>query len=612
MSTPVRKRTKMKLQHKLLLVNLTYVVLIIAGIGLYWRSTHMIRDLDQNQVRLNQLSAQASELSSGIRDFFMNTMPVEALKQTLTDFAGQTEDFGFKAPVGELLKELQQIDMARKHNLAIEMEINTLAQTSIETSNGYIKTVSEKLADDNSRQQVSTLERLVIIGANINTSANYEILVRFGNLKQDLSVKAEMLQFLETILANVANDVERLKSTPFAQLPVKAMEANSRIKVLTEAFIANTETSLAIQTQVYKRFDTILAGIIETTSAGTANVFTGVRNNFRNLVIGILVVSIVGMLIGLKFARSLSSSLGGITQNLSQAAEEVDTVSSHVAQSSNDMASGASEQAASVEEVSASLEQIAAMTNQNADATRAVETLMTQEAGTNFQKIQEGMQVMQKNIEETVEASEKTAKIIKTIDEIAFQTNLLALNAAVEAARAGEEGKGFAVVAEEVRNLAQRSAVAAQDTQELIRNSTQKAHESKELFTRVSTAMNENADIAQRVTQLVSEVSQAGNEQAQGIAEINEAINQVDQVTQSNAASSEEAASASVELSEQSRLLNTMIQDLAHLVGITMEPKMGFPETKEPASHSNASREASTSNHLNRVGKDVRNHQLAI
>ena len=133
-------------------------------------------------------------------------------------------------------------------------------------------------------------------------------------------------------------------------------------------------------------------------------------------------------------------------------------------------------------------------------------------------------------------SSEDTARIIKTIDEIAFQTNLLALNAAVEAARAGEAGKGFAVVAEEVRNLAQRSAEAARSTADLIEESQANAVRGVEVTGRARAMFNDIVAVSAEVAEYVGAASRSAEEQAQGIEQINQAVAQFDAVTQSNAA----------------------------------------------------------------------------
>ena len=209
---------------------------------------------------------------------------------------------------------------------------------------------------------------------------------------------------------------------------------------------------------------------------------------------------------------------------------------------SNLLADTSHVQASAIEETSSSMEEMSAMTKQNAMNAGAANTMMQHDFAANFKTIQERMAVMQKAMKETVSASVETAKIIKTIDEIAFQTNLLALNAAVEAARAGEAGAGFAIVASEVRNLAMRSTEAAKNTQALIDNSTKKIQESTAIYEQIMEGMEKNGEITQKVSDLVSEISAASNEQADGISQINVAIVEMNNVTQQNAASAEELA----------------------------------------------------------------------
>ncbi len=280
---------------------------------------------------------------------------------------------------------------------------------------------------------------------------------------------------------------------------------------------------------------------------------------------GGILFSAFGIAFGTWIARSITRPLHRIIAGLASGADQVTGAAGQVAQSSQAMADGASHQASSLEETSASLEEMASMTRQNAENAQTA-NVMANEARDAADKGLAAMQRMNEAIARIKSSSDQTAKILKTIDEIAFQTNLLALNAAVEAARAGEAGKGFAVVAEEVRNLAQRSAEAARNTAALIEGAQKNSDQGVAASAEVGGILEQIAAKAQKVTQLVGEVSSATNEQAQGIGQVNTAVSQMDQVTQANAASSEEAASAGEQLSAQAAALNAMVAELVGIV----------------------------------------------
>lgn len=156
-------------------------------------------------------------------------------------------------------------------------------------------------------------------------------------------------------------------------------------------------------------------------------------------------------------------------------------------------------------------------------------------------------------------SSDSTAKIVKTIDEIAFQTNLLALNAAVEAARAGDAGKGFAVVAEEVRNLAMRSAEAAKNTSNLIEESVKNAEGGVSINQEVLTNLREINEQVNKVSEVMAEIASASDQQSQGIDQITTAVQQMSEMTQQNAANSEESAASALELDNLAHKMQKMV-----------------------------------------------------
>jgi len=283
---------------------------------------------------------------------------------------------------------------------------------------------------------------------------------------------------------------------------------------------------------------------------------------------GVTVLGIL-MALGLGFALNLAITkpLNRVIAGLSDGAEQIAAASSQVSSSSQHLAESTSESAASLEETSSSLEELSSMTKQNADNAQVANDMMAKEAAPNFQVIMDRLGTMEKAMHASVKASEDTAKVIKTIDEIAFQTNLLALNAAVEAARAGEAGAGFAVVADEVRNLAMRATEAAKNTQDLISNSTTRIKEATSTFDQVNEAMDKNAQIARKVTDLAGEIAAASQEQAHGISQINIAVTEMDKVTQQTAANAEESASASEELNAQAEQMKVYVGDLMAVVG---------------------------------------------
>ncbi len=301
------------------------------------------------------------------------------------------------------------------------------------------------------------------------------------------------------------------------------------------------------------------------TTTGAENAASSLSSASTTMVIGLTVGVIIGILLAIFITRSITLPINKVIEGLTSGSEQVSSASGQVSSSSQQLAQGASEQASSLEETSSALEEMASMTRQNADNASKADGLM-KEAKRTVENGVGNMTRMTAAIDKIKTSASETAKIIKTIDEIAFQTNLLALNAAVEAARAGEAGKGFAVVAEEVRNLARRSAEAAKNTADLIEGAQKNADEGVSVTNDVAKALTEIQESSGKVAVLVSEIAAASKEQAQGIEQVNTAVAEMDKVVQQNAANAEESSSASEELSSQAQEMNGIVGELTSIV----------------------------------------------
>ncbi len=325
-----------------------------------------------------------------------------------------------------------------------------------------------------------------------------------------------------------------------------------------------------------------------------------------------MIVSVLSVVAGILFAffmmKAISRAINRVIDNLKDSSEQVTSAAQEIAASSHELSGASTEQASSLEETASSIEELNSMVQKNAEnATKTFELAdHSRESATRGKEVVQNMMnaigdinVSNDSIMESInESNRKISEIVnviseignktKVINDIVFQTKLLSFNASVEAARAGENGKGFAVVAEEVGNLASMSGNAAQEIAAMLDESIKKVEgiveETKKkveglivegknkvaVGTRIAkecgVVLDEIVVNIGSVTTMASEISSACQEQAAGVQEINKAMGQLDQVTQTNSATSEQTASAAQELSAQAESLSTVINVLVETI----------------------------------------------
>jgi methyl-accepting chemotaxis protein len=391
----------------------------------------------------------------------------------------------------------------------------------------------------------------------------------------------------QRMFGKTLTDRESLKASwlPVRELSfqMKTKDAFALFKNKTEPAYQKLKTSLQEEIDFNKQ--------IADVTADQSIELTG--NTLRLVTASFIIMLSACFAIGFIIVRSLNRVLTDVADSLGEGANQIVAASGQLASASQTLAQNANEQAASLQETSSALEQIGSMTKRNSENAQAAQALTGEtrnaaEAGAQrTDEMQAAMKAISKASTEMgvaihgiTTSSNSISKIISTIDEIAFQTNILALNAAVEAARAGEAGMGFAVVAEEVRSLAKRSADAAKETATMIEAAVNQSQIGVEVNSRVTARIAEVVQKAngvrdslahivakaRQVDSVVGQITEASKEQNAGLEQINSAINVMNQVTQANAAGSEETASASEELTTQSMELRAGVDVLVKLV----------------------------------------------
>jgi methyl-accepting chemotaxis protein len=470
-----------------------------------------------------------------------------------------------------------------------------------------LKTISETISGDSMPG--------VAASAGLNASladAHIRVLglLRANTPEDRKAIRDEVAQIAAAVKEKVDKYEKTITASDERQLFTTIKERREEYLKVREQFFAVVETNAAAATQLvdgplksdYTAYDKAVKALLVYNMIAGEQEAAALAKQVQSTRVLLMVVGGLTLLLGMVasgfLVRRTNAILGGVVDSVASGAEQIASAAGQVSAASQSLAEGASEQAASLEETSSSLEEMASMTKRNAESSKqakdlADNTKSAAEAGSQgVQAMSQSMDAIQASSNEMRQAmgavkdsNNEVAKIIKTIDEIAFQTNILALNAAVEAARAGEAGLGFAVVADEVRNLAQKSAAAARETTSKIeaaigrtevgvRVSEKVVDDLKTVLVQarqVEASLKGIEQKSKEVAGLVGEIAAASLEQSQGIGQVNTAMSQMDRVTQSNAASAEESASAAEELNAQAATMSDTVSELQQLVGGNQE-----------------------------------------
>ena len=484
----------------------------------------------------------------------------------------------------ETTNELVVLDQQLKNNI---LQYFNDSQSYFDSQNTLLKQeIAKGNAKDSRRQKIRSVSNLISLGHEIESHVNLygakygpapieNALALFDDVKDNVRIVRS--------LAVGGDDVYQLEAI---EASVEAYE-NSLIKLGEKSELMNSlanqhlEVSNEMIENAHELRDIAVEYSVETSNEFSGVIVSTITRNVIVLLVAIAFAIIAALYIGqiitrplikgINFAQEIAKgdltahleidrkdeigelasnlqhmsemmrqTIAGVTaasDNMANASHELSSTSQHVSQ-------GASEQASSAEEISSSVEEMAASIEQNTENAKNTDIIST--------KVELDMLDGKDKVHKTVSAIREIAEKISIIGDIAFQTNILALNAAVEAARAGEHGRGFGVVAAEVGKLAERSKIAATEIDELTKTSVRSAEEAGLIMNKIVPEIN-------KTSTLIHEIVGASVQQSAGAEQINTSIQQLNLVTQQNAAASEELATNAIELSSQAENLQKIV-----------------------------------------------------
>ncbi|BBO85994.1 hypothetical protein DSCO28_65600 [Desulfosarcina ovata subsp. sediminis] len=591
----------LKIKHKMQLTGILYLSLIAIVIYFFISSNALIKQSTDRQHALNALSGEIRQIEIAITNYVYDQIALSDLNQLFEQLGSRLEEKTLADHLDSVQAQITTLAGLRSRNRAIEEEITRLTETSLTASNNVIKEISERLVGERTRVGVSIMERAVIVGANMNTNANFRIRVLFGKLKTDIGLQSELLGFLDTLVENVTKDIERLKGTPNESIARQARETNLTVKNLVLEFIENVNQRNALNQRIMADIEKIDHGIEALVLKSSNDVFNKIKFYFSMMIGVILIVSGIGILVNFILAKTISGSLnrlnflvkdlaegeGDLTKrihinsqdetgelgkwvdlfieklqnilkeiksnadSLNHSSSELTTISQQMNQGAQSVSDRADSVASAAEEMSANMNSVAAASEQ-ASTNVSMVAAASEEMASTVKEIARNAEKARTvtndavnkangataNINTLGQSADQISKVTEVITEISEQTNLLALNATIEAARAGEAGKGFAVVANEIKELAKQTALATQEIKSKIDGIQQSSSNTVKEIKTISEVINEVDLIVSTIATAVEEQSSSTEEIAGNVAQASEGITEVNEnVAQSSTVS---------------------------------------------------------------------------
>ncbi len=478
----------------------------------------------------------------------------------------------------DYVRQLDQVAENRRAMLAMEARRWELAKAVVSALDGMIAAEDDALqgfigmGSLDEKLVVPAMERGHLASEAINQVNRIRVAAWRATAQRDMRVIRDEIPAFAKITGALAR-LDHLLTDPGSRQRIAALAPQvEQYQQAVEGYAGLHDLNLALTERITGLGKQLVDEMQALAKANTDQAVTQAvaaastqRQSSRAVIAAVSATIVIGLLLALLIARGIVRSIGNLVQELAALCDQTADASAQVAAASQSQADSASTTASSLEETAAAVEEMSGMVRsveQHTGSTNALASRAVQagERGTI------AMVQLSTAMQDIKSSADQTARIVKTIDAIAFQTNLLALNAAVEAARAGDAGKGFAVVAEEVRNLAQRAGEAARNTGELIEQSMANAERGVDLGGHVQAVVGEMTEASRQVAVLVAEITASTHEISTGIGQLVKSAQRMDGATQANAAAAEEHSAIGEELSAQAQALRQLVGQLAAMI----------------------------------------------